>query len=70
MNSLDFLFSGLSIKFCKRQGLAHKYSLDSDLPHGGLRVLFTKTMGVHMQKIWTKGYLLIWAVRSLLDAPD
>jgi hypothetical protein len=46
MNSLDFLFSGLSIKFCKRQGLARKYSLDSDLPCVGLRVIFHKTQGL------------------------
>jgi hypothetical protein len=49
MNSLDFLFSGLSIKFCKRQGLVRKYSLDSDLPHGGLRVSFQENIGSLLQ---------------------
>jgi hypothetical protein len=46
MNSLDFLFSGLSIKFCKRQGLARKYSLDSDLPCSGLRVSYPELEGL------------------------
>ena len=56
MNSLDFLFSGLSIKFCKRQGLARKYSLDSDLPRGGLRVEYWKLGGFFYKTARPKRY--------------
>jgi hypothetical protein len=56
MNSLDFLFSGLSIKFCKRQGLVRKYSLDSDLPRGGLRVEYWKLGGFFYKTARPKRY--------------